>query len=406
MKSKHDSEAMKLKHQVDTQKALVEQAKLENQKLKHQQDTNEYTMKIKRLDTEYKTINTENEAMKQALSKLSDAAQLEEIKTLTENITISKAKSMMMKKLNDERNLILQQELENACQVSQEMLDGQISNMKADIAINQQAIAKQMDAKLNRERKLKKRDYYHNTLMNKQLESEQLELDNDGLQQQLTSYSEESDRKEVKELIVKNVKQEMDNELLQERIKLHEDIKNKQLEIDSRDAKLGVLNSSDYEVILNDIYMKKNLSNQLDMMNINNEKMIETYNKYQKDLVKHQVSEIISNAVNSGSDVITALNESITANTEAGGKHDAERNKLIFEQLAAQNQTLSQINFERANIISRLRNIQASDGREAAALSVFKEKVAVNDIEELVDRNIETLRDFNNNFNQFLTTFH
>ena len=134
--------------------------------------------------------------------------------------------------------------------------------------------------------------------------------------------------------------------------------------------------------------------------------MIETYNKYQKDLVKHQVSEIVSNAVKSDGDVISALNASITANTEAGGKHDAERNKLIFEQMSAQNQTLSQINFERANIISRLRNIQASDGREAAALVAFKGKVDVNDIEELVDRNIETLRDFNNNFNHFLTTFH
>lgn len=122
MMNEHDAEALKKKNEIETQKALIEQMKYENQRMRNEIDNNDYSNKINTLNKELKDLTTENTALANAIEKLNSGDQLNQITELAQELTLNKARNMLIKKLNDENNRLLENELENMVSVKDEDL--------------------------------------------------------------------------------------------------------------------------------------------------------------------------------------------------------------------------------------------------------------------------------------------
>ena len=348
------------------------------------------------------TENTKNEGLRSALNKLADGSVLNNIKTLAENIAIKKTEAVLLKRLADENESVLQHKLETMCAIPQEELNRQMNAYETDIKNCQTAIAAQLNHKLDYERSLNKHNFYHKTLSNKQIDIEQGKIDNDMLQQEHNIRSRSSVNDDIKQLVNENVKQQVDNELLQERIKLDKDISDGKLEMTKHNARMELLNGAEVQNRLKDIDIRTKTIEQLNILNESNDDVIKAARNHNEAQSKLHVSNIVRESVANGENIVDRLNTELSSTTERTNQLDAE----IYRQLEALNQTANQENSEATSIIEYFRSIERSSGREHAAFETFKSQVELNTIEELAGSDVTTLRDLKNRFAVFLRTFH
>ena len=394
-KSKYDdeSEAMKKKYELETQMALAEQMKYENQKLKQKIENDKFDFRIKSLSKENKMLKVENEALTNAVSKLNDEEQLNEIRTLAENIAVNKAKNMLIKKLNDEQNLMLQYKLEDVCKATPEALDEQIGSMNEKITQYQTAIVAQMNDKFNKERMMKKYEFYKSTLTDEQNKEERLKIENLSLDRQLRTLNEGNNDREVKEMVQKNVKQQFDNEQLKEKIQIQKDINKGEQDKNLYDTKMTYLNSEEYKNTLKDLYLRNETQNQLNYTNKLRNETLEAHDQYLRSLAQKNIADIVYNASLSGEDVDECLTSSIPSTSDGMNRSTTHHNIAAFNQLVAQNQTAGQEDMERADIINYLKGVEETGLAGAHLLQDMKRQNKISSYEGMPLGNLREFRD-------------
>ena len=374
MMNEHDAEALKKKNEIETQKALIEQMKYENQKMRNEIDNNDYSHKINSLNKELKDITTENAAMKKAIEKLNSGDQLNQITELAEQLTLNKARNMLIKKLNDENNRMLENELENLVSVKDEDLKNQMTKMKDEITKQQEAIVKQWNDRKAKERDIKKQDFYQNMLDDKNIENERLSIENYRLQKQLGSYDEQKNKDEVNKLIKKNV-----------------DIK--------------YMNSKEFQDKIKEIEANKQTEAQLNLLSKTTNEAADAYNKVIRSRAKEEVSSTVHEAVKNNEDPVEALSNELGKTSEEASRLLAlARETEIYNQIVAQSTTAHQESQEMTRLINHYRGINESSGTEKALFERFVDEKANGDFEGVIaNADYATIKDFDNQFQSFKT---
>ena len=352
MMNEHDAEALKKKNEIETQKALIEQMKYENQKMRNEIDNNDYSNKINTLNKELKDLTTENTALVKAIEKLNSGDQLNQITELAQELTLNKARNMLIKKLNDENNRLLENELENMVSVKDEDLRNQMTTMKDEITKQQTAIVKQLNDKKAKERDIKKHDFYQNMLDEKNIENERLNIENDRLQKQLGSYNEQKNKDEVNKLIKKNVEQEMNGRYLKERIELQDKISKGQNEISLNNERIKYMNSKEFQDKIKEIEANKQTEAQLNLLSKTTNEAVDAYNKVIRSRAKEEISAVVHEAVKNDDDPVEALCNKLGAASEDATRLLAlSREKEIYNQIVAQSTTAHQESQEKITLI-------------------------------------------------------
>lgn len=405
MMNEHDAEALKKKNEIETQKALIEQMKYENQKMRNEIDNNDYSNKINTLNKELKDLTTENTALVKAIEKLNSGDQLNQITELAQELTLNKARNMLIKKLNDENNRLLENELENMVSVKDEDLRNQMTTMKDEITKQQTAIVKQLNDKKAKERDIKKHDFYQNMLDEKNIENERLNIENDRLQKQLGSYNEQKNKDEVNKLIKKNVEQEMNGRYLKERIELQDKISKGQNEISLNNERIKYMNSKEFQDKIKEIEANKQTEAQLNLLSKTTNEAVDAYNKVIRSRAKEEISAVVHEAVKNDDDPVEALCNKLGAASEDATRLLAlSREKEIYNQIVAQSTTAHQESQEKITLINHYRSINGSTGTEKALFDQFVNEKVNGDFEEVIaNADLETIKDFDRQFQSFKT---
>ena len=405
MMNEHDAEALKKKNEIETQKALIEQMKYENQKMRNEIDNNDYSHKINSLNKELKDITTENAAMKKAIEKLNSGDQLNQITELAEQLTLNKARNMLIKKLNDENNRMLENELENLVSVKDEDLKNQMTKMKDEITKQQEAIVKQWNDRKAKERDIKKQDFYQNMLDDKNIENERLSIENYRLQKQLGSYDEQKNKDEVNKLIKKNVEEEMNARYLKEKIDLQDKITKDQNEISLNNERIKYMNSKEFQDKIKEIEANKQTEAQLNLLSKTTNEAADAYNKVIRSRAKEEVSSTVHEAVKNNEDPVEALSNELGKTSEEASRLLAlARETEIYNQIVAQSTTAHQESQEMTRLINHYRGINESSGTEKALFERFVDEKANGDFEGVIaNADYATIKDFDNQFQSFKT---
>lgn len=405
MMNEHDAEALKKKNEIETQKALIEQMKYENQKMRNEIDNNDYSHKINSLNKELKDITTENAAMKKAIEKLNSGDQLNQITELAEQLTLNKARNMLIKKLNDENNRMLENELENLVSVKDEDLKNQMTKMKDEITKQQEAIVKQWNDRKAKERDIKKQDFYQNMLDDKNIENERLSIENYRLQKQLGSYDEQKNKDEVNKLIKKNVEEEMNARYLKEKIELQDKITKDQNEIALNNERIKYMNSKEFQDKIKEIEANKQTEAQLNLLSKTTNEAADAYNKVIRSRAKEEVSSTVHEAVKNNEDPVEALSNELGKTSEEASRLLAlARETEIYNQIVAQSTTAHQESQEMTRLINHYRGINESSGTEKALFERFVDEKANGDFEGVIaNADYATIKDFDNQFQSFKT---
>ena len=405
MMNEHDAEALKKKNEIETQKALIEQMKYENQKMRNEIDNNDYSHKINSLNKELKDITTENAAMKKAIEKLNSGDQLNQITELAEQLTLNKARNMLIKKLNDENNRMLENELENLVSVKDEDLKNQMTKMKDEITKQQEAIVKQWNDRKAKERDIKKQDFYQNMLDDKNIENERLSIENYRLQKQLGSYDEQKNKDEVNKLIKKNVEEEMNARYLKEKIELQDKITKDQNEISLNNERIKYMNSKEFQDKIKEIEANKQTEAQLNLLSKTTNEAADAYNKVIRSRAKEEVSSTVHEAVKNNEDPVEALSNELGKTSEEASRLLAlARETEIYNQIVAQSTTAHQESQEMTRLINHYRGINESSGTEKALFERFVDEKANGDFEGVIaNADYATIKDFDNQFQSFKT---
>ena len=405
MMNEHDAEALKKKNEIETQKALIEQMKYENQRMRNEIDNNDYSNKINTLNKELKDLTTENTALVKAIEKLNSGDQLNQITELAQELTLNKARNMLIKKLNDENNRLLENELENMVSVKDEDLRNQMTTMKDEITKQQTAIVKQLNDKKAKERDIKKHDFYQNMLDEKNIENERLNIENDRLQKQLGSYNEQKNKDEVNKLIKKNVEQEMNGRYLKERIELQDKISKGQNEISLNNERIKYMNSKEFQDKIKEIEANKQTEAQLNLLSKTTNEAVDAYNKVIRSRAKEEISAVVHEAVKNDDDPVEALCNKLGAASEDATRLLAlSREKEIYNQIVAQSTTAHQESQEKITLINHYRSINGSTGTEKALFDQFVNEKVNGDFEEVIaNADLATIKDFDRQFQSFKT---
>ena len=405
MMNEHDAEALKKKNEIETQKALIEQMKYENQRMRNEIDNNDYSNKINTLNKELKDLTTENTALVKAIEKLNSGDQLNQITELAQELTLNKARNMLIKKLNDENNRLLENELENMVSVKDEDLRNQMTTMKDEITKQQTAIVKQLNDKKAKERDIKKHDFYQNMLDEKNIENERLNIENDRLLKQLGSYNEQKNKDEVNKLIKKNVEQEMNGRYLKERIELQDKISKGQNEISLNNERIKYMNSKEFQDKIKEIEANKQTEAQLNLLSKTTNEAVDAYNKVIRSRAKEEISAVVHEAVKNDDDPVEALCNKLGAASEDATRLLAlSREKEIYNQIVAQSTTAHQESQEKITLINHYRSINGSTGTEKALFDQFVNEKVNGDFEEVIaNADLETIKDFDRQFQSFKT---
>ena len=405
MMNEHDAEALKKKNEIETQKALIEQMKYENQRMRNEIDNNDYSNKINTLNKELKDLTTENTALANAIEKLNSGDQLNQITELAQELTLNKARNMLIKKLNDENNRLLENELENMVSVKDEDLRNQMTTMKDEITKQQTAIVKQLNDKKAKERDIKKHDFYQNMLDEKNIENERLNIENDRLQKQLGSYNEQKNKDEVNKLVKKNVEQEMNGRYLKERIELQDKISKGQNEISLNNERIKYMNSKEFQDKIKEIEANKQTEAQLNLLSKTTNEAVDAYNKVIRSRAKEEIGAVVHEAVKNGYDPAEALyNKLGTASEEATRLLALSRENEIYNQMVAQSTTAHQESQEKITLINHYRGINGSTGTEKALFDQFVSEKVNGDFESVIaNADLATMKDFDQQFQSFKT---
>ena len=405
MMNEHDAEALKKKNEIETQKALIEQMKYENQRMRNEIDNNDYSNKINTLNKELKDLTTENTALANAIEKLNSGDQLNQITELAQELTLNKARNMLIKKLNDENNRLLENELENMVSVKDEDLRNQMTTMKDEITKQQTAIVKQLNDKKAKERDIKKHDFYQNMLDEKNIENERLNIENDRLQKQLGSYNEQKNKDEVNKLVKKNVEQEMNGRYLKERIELQDKISKGQNEISLNNERIKYMNSKEFQDKIKEIEANKQTEAQLNLLSKTTNEAVDAYNKVIRSRAKEEIGAVVHEAVKNGYDPVEALcNKLGTASEEATRVLALSRENEIYNQMVAQSTTAHQESQEKITLINHYRGINGSTGTEKALFDQFVSEKVNGDFESVIaNADLATMKDFDQQFQSFKT---
>lgn len=405
MMNEHDAEALKKKNEIETQKALIEQMKYENQRMRNEIDNNDYSNKINTLNKELKDLTTENTALANAIEKLNSGDQLNQITELAQELTLNKARNMLIKKLNDENNRLLENELENMVSVKDEDLRNQMTTMKDEITKQQTAIVKQLNDKKAKERDIKKHDFYQNMLDEKNIENERLNIENDRLQKQLGSYNEQKNKDEVNKLVKKNVEQEMNGRYLKERIELQDKISKGQNEISLNNERIKYMNSKEFQDKIKEIEANKQTEAQLNLLSKTTNEAVDAYNKVIRSRAKEEIGAVVHEAVKNGYDPAEALcNKLGTASEEATRLLALSRENEIYNQMVAQSTTAHQESQEKITLINHYRGINGSTGTEKALFDQFVNEKVNGDFESVIaNADLATMKDFDQQFQSFKT---
>ena len=394
----NEATAARDKHQLETQEALLAQAKLNNQKLKNDYETHARKQRGDRLQRELEATESDNEGLRMALEELDSERALDNFKTLARQIALGNARGMLYKKLHEERTKQLQYELENACQATPEMLKSQMTTMENDIKACQTSIAAQMDKTLVRDRDMKMQQHIQKTLIDKQIEEKQLEFEHTALDEKIKVHDTERDKTAINDLIKRNAEKDVENKLQKQWIEAQEDLEKGQQQVDKYNATIDFMNNEQYGAMLRDIQLKKGLAQTIDEHSALHRSAIESHRRYLESLSENSVSSLIAETQVNGGDVREALEGMIS--TRMANPNQITR---AFQLLAAQNQTANQENDERATIVNHLRSVSEAQGVESEILQHYFSQHVTGDFNNfLTTADLQSLRNFNREFGEYL----
>ena len=203
-----DGEIMKKKREAENLEALVQQAKFENERAKKQIENDEYANKIKSLTKELGVITSENKGLLTALDKMTTENQLADIAKLTENIVKTRAHNMVLMKLHEMHNQILDNELKlkNKCQIPVEMLNEQMEAMSDKIIEFQQVLAQQRITKMNYDQTLTRHKYYEDKMNDILIQTDEQNFENLRKQEEIKSFDSPTKKEKIKTLNKENAK--------------------------------------------------------------------------------------------------------------------------------------------------------------------------------------------------------
>lgn len=395
-----DGEIMKNKREAENLQALVQQAKFENERTKKQIENDEYANKIKSLTKELGVITSENKGLLAALDKMTTEDQLADIAKLTENIVKNRAHNMVLMKLHEMHNQILDNELKNKCQIPVEMLNEQMEAMSDKIIEFQQVLAQQRITQMNYDQTLTRHKYYEDKMNDILIQTDEQNFENLRKQEEIKSYDSPTKKEKIKTLNKENAKKKVEGELLDTEMKVKSDIQDKQSKIDENKAKDEYMQSDEYRNKLHDIESNKKARAQLEEKEKLAEETTEAHKNFAKQSARAEVSETVKNAVLNDEDPVEALKTTYSQNTGTTYK-DNIKDEQIFSAAAAQQQTANMENEETTQLLKEFQAVYNSPGIHQNTLIEFLEKEGIT-YESLIQHPLQSLKEIYGRFQTLL----
>ena len=397
-----DGEIMKKKREAENLEALVQQAKFENERAKKQIENDEYANKIKSLTKELGVITSENKGLLTALDKMTTENQLADIAKLTENIVKTRAHNMVLMRLHEMHNQILDNELKSKCQIPVEMLNEQIEVMGDKIIEFQQVLAQHRIAQMDYDMTLNRHKFYEKTMNDILIQTEEQDVENLRKQEEIKSFDSPTKKEKIKTLNKEQAKKKVEGELLDTEMKVKSDIQDKQSKIDENKAKDEYMQSEEYRNKLHDIESNKKARAQLEEKEKLAEETTEAHKNFAKQSARAEVSETVKNAVLNDENVVDALKTSYSQNTGTTYK-DKIKDEQIFSAAAAQQQTANMENEETTKYLKAFQEVYNSPGVHRNTLIEFLEKEQLT-YESLAELPLHSLKEIYGRFQTLLSS--
>lgn len=389
-----NNDIVKQKRELENIQALVQQAKFENQRLTNKIEQDEYANKIKSLKKELNLITAENEGLRNAADKLIEEDQLKNIAGLMENITKQRAKNLVLMKINQMHNEMLDNKLESKCRIPSDTLDLEITAMENSIKNYQTALAQQRLAQIDYDHTKARHDYYVKEYNDTMVQNVAQEIENSKKQEEINSFSSPTKKEEIRKLKTKQARQEADRQLLDAKMELESEIQSKQFEIDKNNAMLEYMKSSEYLNGLRDIHTKEKLKQHTEEQARLSEENTAAYKELVKQEVRNEVAGTVEEAVLNGNDVVGSLQGMYQKIDENPNYINQYRRQQIFEKAIAQLQTTNDESNERAKVAKDIIAIYNSEGIAKNAFEEFMRKEAGEiTIDDLVQKPLPTLNE-------------
>ena len=398
------SAIMQGKHDLETQKALYEQSKVEHEKLKAQYQSDETNQKIEQYRKKVRDLEVENEAIQQALSKMNSEAQINEMRSLIEKITLNQSKNMILKKVNDLHNQALEERLAAECRIPFEMYDELIDRKREEIANAQKELVIQLENNENLKIQQQRYEYMGNKLAQEYIKNEELQFENAELSQRGESTNTPKKRQKINEAISKNTKQKVENEQLEETNELAKERQKTENEYHKTKAEMALRNTTEYQQHLQEQQKIEESTVKLKHQTQLNREAIKKMDDLKKARAEEYVSGHVRHLTANNQDVTEGL-ENLLPQAEEGLSADdgARLGAAVAEQLIAQKQTANQENEEATRIINKFRAALNSQGDEQARAEAFI-RLKVKDggtFEDLTGHGANVLLNLEKEFDQF-----
>lgn len=398
------SQIMQGKHDLETQKALYEQSKVEHEKLKAQYQSDETNQKIEQYRKKVRDLEVENEAIQQALSKMNSEAQINEMRSLIEKITLNQSKNMILKKVNDLHNQALEERLAAECRIPFEMYDELIDRKREEIAIAQKELVTQLENNENLKIQQQRYEYMRNKLAQEYIKNEELQFENAELSQRGESTNTPKKRQKINEAISKNAKQKVENEQLEETNELVKERQKSENEYHKTKTEMALRNTPEYQQHLQEQQKIEESTVKLKHQTELNREAIKKMDNLKKARAEEYVSGHVRHLTANNQDVTEGL-ENLLPQAEEGLSADdgARLGAAVAEQLIAQKQTANQENEEATRIINKFRAALNAQGEEQARAEAFI-RLKVKDggtFEDLTGHDTNVLLNLEKEFDQF-----
>ena len=356
------SEIYQQKQELSNAEATVHQAKLENANLKSEYEANKNRLAYEKLEDEYTELTRKNQALQTAIEKANSSEYIEQLQQMANNIAEERTKQVLIARLKEENDKVLQQRLQNLMAPTPELLQQTIDGNKEAINQIQEAYVKEDQAKAVIERSLNQNKQLEQILADKKLALDRLSLENTELTKRLQLQPTKTQKQEIEKDISEMVKAEREKSLAEDKLKYKTQLQETEREHAVIQNNLKLLEDENYKSHLKDVQFLNQLAEQTKILNEQEKKMY----KAQQDAIlahtQHAAELIKNNAIIENKDPLEELEKHIDESSESDRFNQLRTMTASYLQEAALHQSQSVQENETTEKWKKMLDLQKSSG--------------------------------------------
>ena len=379
----------------ETQSALLEQARHNNEKLKHTIEENDLNNRFKQQKAELQNITIENAALTEAIKKFDTETFMSEYTSLIENISHARARQRVLTALKDAQNKAIEEQILRMSDPTVEQIQQQFEQESHGIEGAQAALAKQIKLKQDAQEQMDRLVNLRKYKQKLAIQTGDLYNETKELNEQTELMAPDVNDEALKTIIHEKVDAEVNRDLANERVDSLQKHHNALIEKFMAEEKANIMNSEEYKQKQTDLSTLKVANERLKMNSQLLQESLAAQDATNKALFETETRQIALDARINGINPVDALMQKYNDQQLSPSK-----SAVLHQQMASQGQLINQESSEHGDIVTHIRQLLESPGTNGDKVRAIIEQHYDGDAEAfigaLTSSNLAAVKDMQN----------